>query len=83
MTNISRVDESFVDYLQECKSDKYNKLLSQLTGVKPLEKEDPKEEETQINFVVYFDISLYEAPPVILKLEEKLLKDDGEAEKES
>ena len=82
-TNISRVDESFTDYLPE-KDDKleskYGQLLGNLIGVKnpnqivekgkkSPQKKSEEEEVKKNDFMVYFDISLFEAPPVILKLE--------------
>ena len=81
-TNISKVDESFVDYLYDSKLDsKYGKILSNLLGVKDVAEESVNDDisqnkELNTNFMVYFDIALFEAPPVIVKLEEKLAKNE-------
>ena len=86
-TNISKVDESFVDYLQENNKteDNYGQIISSLAGVtipKISQEQEKKEiseskEDLKTNFMVYFDISLFEPPPIVLKLEEKLLKSES------
>lgn len=69
ITNISRVDESFTDFHTESKFDtNISKLIGNLVGIQP---EPSKSEEIATNFTVYFDIALYIAPPVIVRLEEK------------
>jgi len=79
-TNISKIDESFVDYLAEAKIEtKYGSLLSGLAGIPTASKnlmadQEQKQQLSKTNFMVYFDIALYEAPPVIIKLEERLAK---------
>ena len=67
-TNISRIDESFIDYVEETKfSSDYDRILNKITQSK-----DKKEFSNK--FVVYFDISLFSPPPVIKKLQERLDK---------
>lgn len=75
-TNISKVDESFTDFIPETKFDNnVTKLLGSLAGVDQQEAikiPDMSEEIQNPNFILYFDISLYIAPPVIVRLEDRL-----------
>ena len=86
ITHCSRVDESFVDYLGEqeieMNTQRYANVLKNLAkGQKP-EKEKkeikPDEKVKYNNFVVYFDQSLFEAPPIVVKLEEELANNENE-----
>ena len=79
-SNISRVDDSFTDFIPEAKfENNVTKLLGSLAGVDSKESEKEKEktttteeEEPNPSFIVYFDMSLYVAPPVIVRLEDRL-----------
>ena len=68
-TNISKVDESFVDFMAP----------GNVEDDGGLPKKNKNKQTTILlkqksNFMLYFDISLFVAPPVIIKLEERLSK---------
>ena len=70
MTHISQVDESFTDFQAENKFDSnMTKLLGNIIGIPQKQKPKAQQEENKTNFIIYFDVSLYIAPPVIKRLE--------------
>ena len=84
ITHASKVDESFIDYLgeQEAMMDtqRYASVLKKLAHGKPEKKKEvvDKEKLKYNNFVLYFDQGLFEAPPIVLKLEEELANNENE-----
>jgi hypothetical protein len=86
ITHCSKIDESFVDYLGEqdalLDTQRYANVLNNLVKGKKNQNNTTgiscKKSEKLNNFVVYFDQSLFEAPPIILKLEEELAQNESE-----
>ena len=68
-TRCSKVDESFVDYLLEEYPKKQKGGIKGLFGSLLMGKESSIQEK---KFIIYFDQALYEAPPIVLKLEEDM-----------
>jgi hypothetical protein len=69
-THVSQIDDGFVEYRPESKFEaNVGELIGNIVGKKRDEKKK-KDESKLNNFLIYFDMSLYIAPPVVLKLEE-------------
>ena len=79
-THCSKVDESFADYLLEAVNPASAKELyadfigAIFTGKKASKGKtaDKDSNEYVRNFVLYFDQSLFEAPPIVKKLEKEM-----------
>ena len=69
-THVSQIDDGFVEYRPESKFEaNVGQLIGNIVG-KKIDDKKKKDESKLNNFLIYFDMSLYIAPPVVLKLEE-------------
>lgn len=88
-THCSKVDESFTDYLLEAVNPASAKELyadfigAIFTGKRVAKGKTADKDSTEYvrNFVLYFDQSFFEAPPIIKKLEKEMAQSEQEASK--
>ena len=75
-THVSQIDDGFVEYRPESKFEaNVGELIGNIVGKK---REKKKKDESKLNnFLIYFDMSLYIAPPVVLKLEETFAAEEA------
>ena len=79
-THVSQIDDGFVEYRPESKFEaNVGQLIGNIVGKKI---DDKKKNESKLsNFLIYFDMSLYVAPPVVLQLEETFAAEEAKKNK--
>ena len=88
-THCSKVDESFTDYLlepvnQASAKELYADFIGAIFTGKRASKGKTADRDSQDfvrNFVLYFDQSFFEAPPIVKKLEKEMAQSEQEASK--